>query len=52
MYVVVTPKGNEEGTKHWLARCVEKKYKLTYARHDDDGFEHPISSIVVFGTCI
>lgn len=29
VYVVVATEGNEERIGYWLARCIEKKYKLT-----------------------
>ena len=50
MYAVVAPENNEEGTKYWLAWCVEMKHKLTQNRVDDDGFEYPTRFVVVVGT--
>ena len=46
----MAPEGNEENIEYWLARCVERKHKLTSPRCDDDGFEYPIGSVVVVGT--
>ena len=46
----MAPEGNEENIEYWLARCVERKHKLTSPRCDDDGFEYPTGSVVVVGT--
>jgi len=48
VYAIVAPKGNEEGIGYWLARCVEKKYKLTQPQCDDDGFIYPIGLYNVY----
>ena len=50
VYVVVAPEGDEEETKYWLARCVERKHKLVYPRVDDDNFEYLTGLVVVVGT--
>jgi len=46
VYTIVASKGNEEGIWYWLARCVEKQYKLTQPRHDGDGFLYPTGSYI------
>jgi len=52
MYIVVAPEGNEEGIEYWLASCVEKKYKLTQPRCDDDEFHYPTSSYIYFSQAL
>ena len=50
VFALVAPKGNDEKSDYWLARCVRGKKKLTQPITDDDGFTYPIGSVVVAGT--
>jgi len=46
VYAVVALEGNEKGIGYWLARCVEKKYKLTQPLCEDDEFLYPTCSYI------
>ena len=49
IYEVVTSKGNEWGTDHWLARCLEGKQTLNVSLTNSKGIDFSIGSMVIKG---